>query len=95
MRPGAARASIAWESALKNRRNTRRGRAKRWELWICDGHAAVWMLRVKGMPRVWVGNTFSREWIVRAGPRPWGTLISYKPNRAAAMREAEHIARLR
>ena len=79
-------------SKQRNKRNTRRGRAKRWELWICVRGAVVWRLRGGGESCVWVANTFSGEWIVRSDP-PSGTIIAYNPNRAAAMRAAEHLAR--
>jgi len=78
----------------KNKRNTRRGRAKRWKF-IPMGRVIYWVCRTGGRDRV----------SIQAFPgmnRPWLPLclnsVTYKagrmqPNRYAAMRAAEHLAR--
>ena len=73
----------------KNRRNTRRGRAKRWcfvDFW-CG--RPIYALRGTSV-EVWRG-IYSDMWIAGDGAVPFQP-VAY-PSRAAAMRAAEHMAR--
>lgn len=75
-------------SKQRNKRNTRRGRAKRWgRRWLCS-HGPVYMLRGTGV-EVWRGH-FSGMWHV--DDEPFGPIFV---SRAAAMRAAEYRARER
>lgn len=71
---------------MKNRRNTRRGRAKRWSH---DG-GGCWKLRGLRMPET--SSAYGGGWnLMFFTFRRWQ--IRWFPNRAAAMRAAEHLAR--
>ena len=75
---------------MRNKRNTRRGRAKRWQLW-CDG---TWLHRhVHGESWLIVGVTFSREWKVILKTNGGDSVSRFFASRAAAMRAAEYLAR--
>lgn len=80
---------------MKNRRNTRRGRAKRWtRRWGTDRRTR-WCLRGTDV-FVMSAPIFCGEW----GTFDMGADIGqsptiYAPSRAAAMRAAEHLARQR
>lgn len=72
----------------KNKRNTRRGRAKRWgRRWLCS-HCPIYTMRGTGA-EVWRGHC-SGQWHV--DDDPFGPVFA---SRAAAMRAAEHLARRR
>jgi hypothetical protein len=71
---------------MKNRRNTRRGRAKRWAF-KGTSHVGQWLL----WPSTWV-YTYDDipGWYATDLRNPAETSF---PSRAAAMRAAEHLAR--
>lgn len=80
---------------MKNRRNTRRGRARRWKDWG-DG---FWYLRGSGAyPR---GMMVDATHFHLGGLKRWGIGFNGSldasdfPSRAAAMRAADHLARRR
>lgn len=75
---------------MKNRRNTRRGRAKRWTQPL----PGVWRIRGTGVTVLrfapWDNwQAFDCEAELRCD----AARSHYRPNRAAAMRAAEHLAR--
>ena len=71
-------------SKQRNKRNTRRGRAKRWK-W-----SGKWRTREQ-FPVMW--GRMGQAWSVDAPSR--GVSYALYLTRAAAMRAAEHLARLR
>lgn len=74
---------------MKNKRNTRRGRAKRWTLVGLWQKSPIYTLR-RTTVEVWRG-VYSMWWFVGDGLMPFEP--SHHPSRAAAMRAAEHLAR--
>lgn len=77
---------------MKNKRNTRRGRAKRWtfdgRLWTMLGTRRMVWIRPPGLVR--------RVWAVFFRPRGASlNVTSYVESRAAAMRAAESMVRFR
>lgn len=77
-------------SKQRNKRNTRRGRAKRWT----QPHPGVWRILGTGCTVIrmapwddWQAFDFDAEFECRAARS------HYAPSRAVAMRAAEHLAR--
>ena len=85
---------------MKNRRNTRRGRAKRWarETWAQPWPKCTW-LRLRGTeirvaPEKWYAGGTGRWAVMVDGGRGMWPLRFYR-DRRAAMKAAEHLARSR
>ena len=75
---------------MKNKRNTRRGRAKRWRFQAL-GRIGVWTHQCHAV--CYNEPAFGNAWVVSFRPYlPKGLRIQ---SRAAAMRAAEHLARRR
>lgn len=73
---------------MKNRRNTRRGRAKRWRFQSLD-RIGVWTHRCHAV--CYNEPLFDDAWVISFRPHlPIGALFH---SRSAAMRAAEHLAR--
>ena len=77
----------------KNRRNTRRGRAKRWKF-NPMGRVIYWVCRTGGRDRASVQAFpgMARPWLPLCLIRCTYKAGEMQPNRAAAMRAAEHLA---
>lgn len=77
---------------MKNRRNTRRGRAKRW----VQPLPGIWRMRGTGVTVIriasWDDWQAFDHW---AEPGCDAARSHYRHNRAAAMRAAEHLARIK
>lgn len=74
-------------SKQRNKRNTRRGRAKRWRFQALD-RVGVWTHRCHAV--CYNEPAFGDVWVVSFRPMlPKGLRL---PSRAAAMRAAEHLA---
>lgn len=74
----------------RNKRNTRRGRAKRWRLWS----PGIWLNRRQYTPAM-VAVKADGRWYVSVCPTPHTHQHCYRNSRAAAMVAAEHLAGLK